>query len=52
LGPATASHWLRIQHDQLRSPAFKRFSSFLACCRPPVQDPQDIDRALLERYLA
>jgi hypothetical protein len=32
--------------------AFKRFSSFLACCRPPVQDPQDIDRALLERYLA
>lgn len=32
--------------------AFKRFSSFLACCRPPVTDPQDIDRALLERYLA
>lgn len=32
--------------------AFKRFSSFLACCQPPVQHPQDIDRALLEGYLA
>jgi integrase len=32
--------------------AFKRFSSFLACCEPPVQHPQDVDRALLERYLA
>lgn len=32
--------------------AFKRFSSFLACCQPPVLHPQDIDRALLERYLA
>jgi integrase len=32
--------------------AFKRFSSFLGCCQPPVQHPQDIDRALLERYLA
>jgi integrase len=31
--------------------AFKRFSSFLGCCQPPVQHPQDIDRALLERYL-
>ena len=32
--------------------AFKRFSGFLADCQPPVQQPQDIDRALLERYLA
>ena len=32
--------------------AFKRFSSFLGCCQPPVQHPQDLDRALLERYLA
>ena len=32
--------------------AFQRFSGFLACCQPPVTDPQDIDRALLERYLA
>ena len=32
--------------------AFKRFSSFLGCCQPPVQHPQDIDRAVLERYLA
>jgi len=32
--------------------AFKRFSSFLGCCQPPVQHPQDIDRALLEGYLA
>jgi integrase len=32
--------------------ALKRFSTFLACCQPPVQDPQDIDRALLEHYLA
>ena len=32
--------------------AFKRFSRFLGCCQPPVQHPQDIDRAVLERYLA
>ncbi len=32
--------------------AFKRFSSFFGCCQPPVQHPQDIDRALLEGYLA
>ena len=32
--------------------AFKRFSSFLGCCQPPVQHPQDVDRALLEGYLA
>jgi integrase len=32
--------------------AFKRFSSFLACCQPPVKHPHDVDRALLEHYLA
>ena len=32
--------------------ALKRFSGFLGDCRPPVQQPRDIDRALLERYLA
>src|SRR5450755_3684144 len=32
--------------------AFKRFSGFLNQCQPPVQQPRDIDRALLERYLA
>jgi integrase len=32
--------------------AFKRFSGFLATCSPPVAHPHEIDRALLERYLA
>jgi len=32
--------------------AFKRFSGFLACCQPPAQHPEQIDRVLLERYLA
>lgn len=32
--------------------AFKRFSSFLGCCQPPAQHPEQVDRALLERYLA
>jgi integrase len=32
--------------------ALKRFSGFLACCQPPAQHPEEIDRALLERYLA
>ena len=32
--------------------AFKRFSTFLANCEPPVHRPEQIDRALLERYLA
>lgn len=32
--------------------ALKRFSGFLASCRPPVEHPQGIDRALIERYLA
>ena len=32
--------------------AFKRFSTFLASCEPPVHRPEQIDRALLERYLA
>lgn len=32
--------------------AFKRFSGFLASCQPPVELPEQIDRALLERYLA
>src|SRR5664279_258103 len=32
--------------------AFKRFSTFLAECRPPVEHPAQIDRPLLERYLA
>ncbi|HZM65414.1 MAG TPA: tyrosine-type recombinase/integrase [Nakamurella sp.] len=31
--------------------AFKRFSRFLAAGEPPATRPQDIDRALLERYL-
>lgn len=32
--------------------AFKRFSGFLACCQPPAQHPEQVDRALLERYLS
>ncbi|MGH3305032.1 MAG: tyrosine-type recombinase/integrase [Streptosporangiaceae bacterium] len=32
--------------------AFKRFSGFLADCKPPAQHPRQVDRALLERYLA
>jgi hypothetical protein len=32
--------------------AFKRFSGFLATCSPPVVYPQEIDRTLIERYLA
>jgi integrase len=32
--------------------AFKRFSAFLASCDPPVQSPNRINRALIERYLA
>lgn len=32
--------------------AFIRFSGFLTDCQPPAQHPQEIDRALLERYLA
>jgi hypothetical protein len=31
--------------------ALQRFSGFLGC-RPPVRHPEEIDRALLERYLA
>lgn len=32
--------------------ALKRFSGFLTDCSPPVQQPQEIDRALLEHFLA
>jgi hypothetical protein len=32
--------------------ALKRFSGFLGECQPPVQQPRDIDRSLLDRYLA
>jgi integrase len=32
--------------------AFSRFSAFLAGCQPPVQRPEQLDRALVERYLA
>lgn len=32
--------------------AVRRFSSFLADCAPPVQQPQQVDRPLLESYLA
>ena len=32
--------------------ALKRFSGFRGDCRPPAQQPLNIDRALLERYLA
>jgi integrase len=32
--------------------AFKRFSTFLADCAPPVEHPNQIGRDLLERYLA
>ena len=32
--------------------AFKRFSGFLASCSPPVAHPHEIDRTLIERYLA
>jgi integrase len=37
---------------QAAAVAFKRFSGFLATCSPPVAHPQEIDRALVERYLA
>ena len=32
--------------------ALTRFSGFLNQCQPPLQRPRDINRALLERYLA
>lgn len=32
--------------------AFKRFSAFLASCEPAVCRPEEVDRALVERYLA
>lgn len=32
--------------------AFKRFSTFLASSRPPVEHPHQINRTLIERYLA
>jgi len=32
--------------------AIKRFAEFMASCRPPVCRPDEIDRALVERYLA
>jgi integrase len=32
--------------------AFKRFSGFLASCQPPVRRPEEIDRNLIEAYLA
>ncbi len=32
--------------------AFKRFSGFLASCHPPVSRPKEIDRHLIEAYLA
>lgn len=32
--------------------AFKRLSNFLADCVPPVEHPGQVDRGLLERYLA
>jgi integrase len=32
--------------------AFSRFSTFLADCQPPVQHPEQLDRALVGRYLA
>ncbi|MDP8931899.1 MAG: site-specific integrase [Actinomycetota bacterium] len=32
--------------------AFKRFSEFLASCQPPVQRPEEVDRGVIERYLA
>ena len=32
--------------------AFRRFSAFLRSCWPPVEHPGQLDRALVERYLA
>lgn len=32
--------------------AFKLFSDFLGSCAPPVEDPAEIDRSLVESYLA
>jgi integrase len=32
--------------------SLKRFSAFLDSCQPPVSAPSQVDRALLERYLA
>ena len=32
--------------------SLKRFSEFLDSCQPPVSAPWQVDRALLERYLA
>ena len=51
LGPATAGHWLRVQHDQRRSPCVQTLLELSRLLPAAVQHPQDIDRALLERYL-
>lgn len=32
--------------------ALRRFSTFLASCQPPVERPEEIDRRLIEDYLA
>jgi integrase len=32
--------------------SLKRFSAFLASCQPPVSAPWQVDRAMVERYLA
>jgi integrase len=32
--------------------SLKRFSAFLASCQPPVSAPWQVDRAIVERYLA
>jgi hypothetical protein len=37
---------------QVGSMAFRRFSGFIASCQPPVEHPDEIDRPLLEAYLA
>jgi integrase len=55
-----AKHWARQRlatgcaFNTIRGGAlaFKRFSNFLAGCQPPVQQAEQIDRPLLERYLA
>lgn len=32
--------------------ALRRFSAFLASCQPPAERPEEVDRALIEAYLA
>ena len=53
---AAAKRWARqrLAFNTIRNGvlALKRFSAFLERCQPPVRHPGQIDRALLERYLA